>query len=87
MNRLVSNQQNRRDKQTIHYKNDPNINMFDERTFYVPRFFDKEVIETPGEPISYKFTPIENKYWAEREKGTWENVPRIYDDNCDVFYQ
>ena len=61
--------------------------MYNERTFYVPQYFKKEVIETEGIEKEYKYTPIKGKYWAEREKGTWENAPRIFDDDCKEFYQ
>ena len=50
MSRLVSNQKNRRSKLKEHFKDDPNVNMMDERTFYNPQFFKKEVIEVPDEP-------------------------------------
>lgn len=50
---------------------------------YTPRFFTRNVKIDPenGKKI-FTYSPIKNKYWEEREKGTWENIPRIYDDDC-----
>lgn len=61
--------------------------MLDERTFYVPQYFKKEVIENPGSATTYKYTPIEGRYWDEREKGKWEHSPKIFDDGCKEFYR
>jgi hypothetical protein len=47
MNRLVQNQKDRRSKLKEHFKDDPTVDMMDERTFYNPKFFKKEVIEVP----------------------------------------
>lgn len=53
---------------------------------YTPRFFVRNVkIDNENGKKTFTYCPIENKYWQEREKGTWENVPRIYDDDCLPF--
>ena len=60
--------------------------MHDERTFYTPRYFLKEIVIDDKGKEDYFYKPNGNKYWEEREKGTWEGVPKIYEDNCEVFY-
>ena len=53
---------------------------------YTPRFFIRDVnIDSESGKKIFSYKPIKNKYWEEREKGTWENVPRIYDDDCQPF--
>jgi hypothetical protein len=62
------------------------FDMHDERTFYTPRYFIKErVVDEKGKE-DFLYKPNGNKYWEEREKGTWENAPKIYEDNCPIFY-
>jgi hypothetical protein len=60
--------------------------MSDERTFYTPRYFLKEKILDENGKEDYIYTPNGNLYWEEREKGTWEKSPKIYEDNCEIFY-
>ena len=87
MNRLVQNQKERRNKVEALLKDEPNIDMYNERTFYEPQYFKKEIIEKEGSETQYKYTPIAGKYWAEREMGTWENAPKIFEDGCKEFYK
>jgi hypothetical protein len=57
-----------------------------EEEMYTPRFFIRDVnIDSENGKKIFSYKPIKNKYWEEREKGTWENVPRIYDDDCQPF--
>ena len=86
MNRLVANQKERRSKLEEQLKEDPSVNIQDDRTYYNPRFFLKEVIQNPGQPDSYKYTPIAGKYWSDRENGNWQNSPKIFHDDCKEFY-
>ena len=89
MNRLVGNEHQRRKALKELFKDDPKIDVKDDRTFYIPKHFKKEIIESknPKEGNSYKYTPLDGKYWAERATGTWENTPKIFDDDCKEFYQ
>ena len=29
---------------------------------------------------------VKNKYWEERDKGTWDKSPNIFEDDCKPFY-
>ena len=46
--------------------------MYDERMWYTPKYFIKEVSNNPvtGKP-EYTYKPNGNKYWEDREKGNW----------------
>lgn len=64
----------------------------DERTFYKPQYFEKRVIWSNDGVKNYTYEPKKSKksntylYWEERDKGTWSNAPRIFDDACKPFY-
>ena len=61
--------------------------MMDERVFYKPRYFEKyRGINPIDGKEDYLYRPIKGKYWQERDKGTWEGVPKIYEDGCEPFY-
>ena len=54
---------------------------------YTPRFFERITqIDPKTSKKTFSYKPIKNKYWEEREKGTWENDPRIFDDDCEPFF-
>ena len=84
--RLETNQRTRRALLKEKFKNDPDIKITDERTFYKPQYFDKVVEIDDNGNKTYTYKPKGNKYWEEREKGTWLNAPRIFEDGCEPFY-
>ena len=53
MNRLVANQKERRNKVKELLKDEPSVDMYNERTFYEPQYFKKEIIEKEGTPTEY----------------------------------
>jgi hypothetical protein len=46
MTRLVANQKKRRAILVEKFKDDPEIDIHDERTFYNPKYFKKEIIQS-----------------------------------------
>lgn len=67
-------------------------NVSDERTFYTPTFFQKNVtVDAKGnkkylyEPIPSQDQPDSYLYWEMRDQNNWK-VPRIFEDDCEPFY-
>ena len=84
--RLENNQAKRR-QSTLDAKkaalSKADIDKLKEQDLYEPRFFNRtEKIDKDGERI-FHYTPIEGKYWQQREQGQWPESPLIYDDSCD----
>jgi len=82
-------------------KSDPNKtedwNISDERTFYTPKFFTKEVKEGGDGKKSYIYTPktmeVEDAgkqpnylYWQLRETKQWSMLPNLFSPDCPPFY-
>ena len=44
---------------------------------YNPQYFIKSTNS------GYQFN---GKYWEERDKGKWENAPKIFEDNCESIF-
>ena len=65
------------------------MNMYDEQSFYEPKFFAKEIVNTDAKgKVSYFYRPKPgNKYWEMREKQDWSSIPPIFEDNCPAFYK
>ena len=84
MNRLVENQRIRRNKLKEQFKEEGRkVDMFDERTFYTPTYFNKIEYKNPETgKTEYRFEPKVEKYWKRRETGDWHDVPRIFEDDC-----
>ena len=60
--------------------------MYDERSFYTPKFFIKQESKNPVTgKLEYSYKPDANKYWQERDKGTWDDMPKIFEDGCLPF--
>ena len=78
---MESNSDSRRKATKEMLKNNKDVKIDDDRTWYTPRYFIKSV--SNDGVYSYKVNG--NQYWEEREKGTWENSPRISDDDCQPF--
>lgn len=64
----------------------------DERTFYNPTFFTKVAENDVNGKKRYSYTPKKSSdgsqllYWEKRQQKNWDGVPRIYEDDCEVFY-
>lgn len=66
---------------------DENIEKLDEQELYTPRFFIREItVDEETGKKKYHYRPNGNKYWEQREKGDWSDVPRIFDDDCEPFF-
>lgn len=66
---------------------DPSIEKLDEQELYKPRFFIREITVDPETgKKSYFYRPDGTKYWEMRDKGEWEGVPRIFEDDCEPFF-
>ena len=75
---------------------DPHVpqdwNISDERTFHTPKYFEKKAIWTENGEKNWIYAAKKSSkgdtylYWEEREKGSWLDAPRIYDDHCQPFY-
>ena len=77
--RLENNQRKRRN---IFKESNKDIkDIKDERTYYNPKYFTKSI-----QGSEYIYKPIGNKYWEDREKGGWNDAPRIFEDDCQPFY-
>ena len=65
------------------------MNMYDEQSFYCPKFFDKEIVSTdPKGKVTYFYRPKPGDlYWRMREQGEWSSLPRIFEDDCPPFYK
>ena len=88
--RLETNQRARRKEVKELLKRDGvEMNMYDEQSFYQPRFFDKQTLGTDsaGKP-RYMYRPKPgNYYWQKREERDWSGVPHIFEDECQPFYK
>lgn len=56
--------------------------------YYSPKYF--KLINHPitGEE-AYEFlekNKNNSNYWLDRDKGNWDHMPKIYDDECEPFY-
>ena len=67
----------------------PDKNMTDnDSEYYSPKYF--KLIKHPitGEE-AYEFlekNKYNSNYWSDRDKGNWDHMPKIYDDECEPFY-
>ena len=52
---------------------------------YEPRFFTRQKSDGEDGNPKYTYTPIEGKYWNQRETGEWPDSPHIYSDDCVEF--
>ena len=80
--------QRERKKQLKTILKDKNLSK-DDDTYYTPKFFRKTKHRITGETF-YELNSGEDdgrNYWADREKGDWSHMPRLYEDDCEVFYQ
>ena len=87
--RLETNQRKRRQILKDRFKKEKaqGVDIKDERTFYQPAYFKKEIVENKESgKKEYIFSPNGNKYWEERDKGTWDKSPNIFEDDCKPFY-
>ena len=85
--RLEINQRNRK-KINKEQKKDTDFSGND-HTFYSPKYFKYDKHPITGDPY-YEFLEKNNygsNYWVDREKGIWENMPKIYDDDCKPFLE
>lgn len=88
--RLEGNQVKRREKLKQILKNkgsEPNMN--NEPSYYEPRFFEKKIISNEDGKDQPFYTLRGDEYWRRRfdqEGEKWSGVPRIYEDDCEVFY-
>ena len=66
-------------------KNEKDVIMEDDRTWYAPRFFKKIISQDENGMMIYDYKIDGNKYWERREKGNWEGSPKIFEDDCEPF--
>ena len=88
ISRLEDNQRSRRNrlKEILQEKINGKVDMYNEQRFYTPKFFEKqEIVDAKGK-AKYIYKRRGNLYWQMREKAEWEGVPKIYEDECEVFY-
>ena len=66
-------------------KNEKDVIMEDDRTWYNPRFFKKIISQDENGMKIYDYKINGNKYWERREEGNWDDSPKIFEDNCEPF--
>ena len=60
----------------------------DDSVYYTPKYFKMVNHETLGEG-HFEFqeqNSRESNYWLDRDKGNWDHMPKIFDDDCEAFY-
>lgn len=58
-------------------------------SFYQPKFFKKEVHPVTGNEF-YQFQNVnkyDSNYWQDRNQSSFEYLPKIFDEDCEPFYE
>jgi hypothetical protein len=68
----------------------PDLNWTEkDHTYYNPKYFKYGTHPISGDAY-YEYlekNKYESNYWQDREKGNWDNLPKIFDDDCQAFYE
>lgn len=85
--RLEINQRNRKKVLKAQF---PDKDMHDnDSDYYTPKFFYLTKHPLTGEE-AYLFQEKNKRgtnYWIDRDKGNWDHMPNIFDDDCKAFYE
>jgi len=60
----------------------------DDYLYYQPKYFDRSTHPITGEEFYVlKEKEGQHNYWLDREKGDWAHMPKIFEDDCEAFYE
>ena len=85
--RLEVNQRQR--KAELKKKLGAKIDADNDSSYYSPKYFREATHGLTGNKF-YEYlerNKYGSNYWNDRDKGTWSHMPRIYEDDCEPFFE